>query len=177
MKICEQKHIIDRYECYSLKYPRIFDARPCTTPIDLQFNMTDCLYQCPHECHSTSYNMRISYGEYPSKRRMFSLASQDKSGLYTWAFQVNESNQSLSKSEFNSLKLARASLVKVFIYFKNIKYTKISEAPLTSFLGLIANIGGTLGLFIGISLLSFVELIELSLDVATIIWINYKTRN
>lgn len=98
-----------------------------------------------------------------------SLAKQDKTGLYDWAFQINRSRGGL-----DSLELARASLVKLFVYFDDIKYTRITEAPSITFVDLVANIGGTLGLFIGISLLSFVELIELVMEIIVILYVNYK---
>jgi hypothetical protein len=40
----------------------------------------------------------------------------------------------------------------------------INEIPSTLLIDLVGNIGGQLGLFIGISLLSFIEIIELFID-------------
>ena len=48
----------------------------------------------------------------------------------------------------------------LFLYFQELKYTEIFQIPITSVTDLVSNIGGTLGLFLGISLLSFVEFIE-----------------
>lgn len=109
---------------------------------------------------------------------MEQIVSQDTTGLFRWAFQIdsrpNNNNSDYSKP-FDSLELARGSLVKIFVYFDQIKYTRITEASAVTFVDLIANIGGELGLFIGISFLSFVELIELSLELIRIVWISYTT--
>lgn len=175
VKLCEQKLIIEHNKCYSLDYPKIFDFPPCPNPVELSFNMTDCVDQCPHECSSTTYDLSISYGEFPSRIYMENLMRRDQTGLYRWAFQAYQDGNS-SGYQIDSLVLARASLVKIFIYFEDIKYTRISEAPTITFVDLIANIGGTLGLFIGISLLSFVELIELIFDIVVIVWVSYKTK-
>ena len=169
--ICVQKLIIDRFNCYSLDFPKVFNFPPCPKPVEMNFDMKDCVEQCPHVCSSTSYDLRISYGEYPSSNYMHnSIRRKIGSAFFNWAFKVDE------KSNLNSLDLARDSLVELFVYFDEIKYTEITEAPTTTFVDLIASIGGTLGLFIGVSLLSFVELIELILEIIAIFWVNYKTK-
>lgn len=170
MKLCQQKLIIEHNRCYSLALPKIFNFPPCPSPVKLTFNMSDCVEQCPHECSSNSYDLSISYSDYPSRVFHNNLAKQDKTGLYEWAFQINRS------SRLDSLDLARASLVKLFVYFDDIKFTQITEAPSITFVDLIANIGGTLGLFIGISLLSFVEIIELVLEIIVVVCVNYKKK-
>ena len=111
---------------------------------------------------------------------MEQMVSQDTTGLFRWAFQTDSrgpdnNNSDYYSKPFDSLELARGSLVKIFVYFDQIKYTRVNEAPAVTFVDLIANIGGELGLFIGISLLSLVELIELSLDLIRILWISYTT--
>lgn len=63
-------------------------------------------------------------------------------------------------------------LVYFTVYFEDSAYTSISEIPKMSFLDLIANIGGLsefLGLFIGISFLSFAEFIELLIEIFIIL--------
>ena len=47
------------------------------------------------------------------------------------------------------------------IYYDTIEYSNIESTPQTVILDLISNIGGIFGLFIGISLLSFIEIFEL----------------
>ena len=47
------------------------------------------------------------------------------------------------------------------VYYEELKYTYISQKPKIEFVGLISNIGGSLGLFVGISFVSFLELFEL----------------
>lgn len=171
VQICVQKLIIDRFDCYSLNFPKILNVPPCPNPMGINFDMSDCVEQCPHVCSSTSYDLRISYSEYPTSNYMNNnIRKKVNPVFYNWAFEVDE------KSNLNSLDLARDSLVELFVYFDEIKYTEITEAPTTTFVDLIASIGGTLGLFIGVSLLSFVELIELILEIIAIFWVSYKTK-
>jgi hypothetical protein len=75
----------------------------------------------------------------------------------------------LSKFEANKTidyNFLKEHLLSVNIYFDALQSTRIEEFKQVEFFDLIANIGGTLGLFIGISLLSFVELVELVLELA-----------
>ena len=54
-------------------------------------------------------------------------------------------------------------------YNSNIEYTTISEQEALTIIDMIANVGGTLGLFIGISLLSFLEMIEIIIKIGSIL--------
>ncbi len=46
-------------------------------------------------------------------------------------------------------------------YYEDSKYTLISQQPKIELFGLISNLGGILGLFIGFSFISCLELIEI----------------
>ena len=58
--------------------------------------------------------------------------------------------------------------IKISVYYESLKYTLISQQPKTLLKDLIPNIGGILGLFIGISFLSFIEIIELFIEIILI---------
>lgn len=49
----------------------------------------------------------------------------------------------------------------LYLYFQELTYTEFVQIPKTTVTNLVSNIGGTLGLFLGLSLLSFIEFIEL----------------
>jgi len=49
----------------------------------------------------------------------------------------------------------------IYVYYQDLKYTLISEQPKVELFGLISNLGGILGLFIGFSFISLLELFEL----------------
>jgi len=48
----------------------------------------------------------------------------------------------------------------LIIYFEDLKYSLISQQPKIELFGLISNLGGILGLFIGFSFISLLEIIE-----------------
>ena len=60
--------------------------------------------------------------------------------------------------------------------FSDLKYTLITQKPKIELFGFISNIGGTLGLFIGFSFISVLELFELLVEYTLIIfnyWLKY----
>lgn len=52
------------------------------------------------------------------------------------------------------------NISRIFVYYRSLKYTAISQQQSIYLSDLVSNIGGILGLFIGISFLSFIEIIE-----------------
>ncbi len=53
---------------------------------------------------------------------------------------------------------------KMFLYYKTLKYTSIKQIPKYTFTDLVSSIGGTLGLFAGLRLLSFVDVLQFLLE-------------
>ena len=51
------------------------------------------------------------------------------------------------------------------IFYSNLNYLQISESPKTSLNDLMSNVGGTLGLYIGISFLSLIEIVEIVCEI------------
>jgi hypothetical protein len=52
-------------------------------------------------------------------------------------------------------------------------FTEITEKPSFPFVDLISNVGGTFGLFLGIILLSFLEVVEIIYEM---LFINFKNK-
>ena len=98
----------------------------------------DCLIKCPKECESVYYERDIYYGRLPSSQYL----------------NINDIKIS-NYSDF-----VRNGLI-LNIFYESLTYIHIQEVEKTSFIDLISNIGGTLGLFVGISVLSFIEVFEL----------------
>ena len=57
----------------------------------------------------------------------------------------------------------------IYVYYDDLKYTLITQQPKTLLVDLVPNIGGILGLFVGTSFLSFVEIIELIIELIYIL--------
>lgn len=59
----------------------------------------------------------------------------------------------------------KESVLRVNVYYRDIGYTSLEEIATYYFKDMIGSTGGMLGLFLGISLISFVEIVELFIDV------------
>ena len=149
--VCYQKLQIDKYGCYTLLFDKIDSSKPCLSENEINqsynyyFNEIlpklhdpHCKPKCPLECDSVNYNYLITQGGYPT------------------AFYMKF--RGLNVSDIENFKKSHLSLN---IYYDSFEYTKIEELVKTDFIDLISGIGGTLGLFIGISLLSIIEIFEL----------------
>jgi hypothetical protein len=115
---------------------------------------------CPLECDSMEFKWNIMQASFPS----------DNYRRYL------KRNPTVLKRFPNLTELSDdlidSSVVAVKIYFNDMKYTRIVEKSAMNTLTFISNIGGILGLFLGLSLLSLVEIIELFLQIILIFFEN-----
>jgi hypothetical protein len=79
----------------------------------------------------------------------------------------------ISVSSNSYIKKNDSNKYKIYVYFDDLKYTLISEQPKFDFIDLVSNIGGSLGLFLGISFISFLELFEIIFEFF-FIYFNFK---
>ena len=112
-------------------------------------NVNDlCSSMCPLECESSKLDISTSSSTFPT-RSFYEL------------YKENKYFKELFQSESITYDDLRESILEVNIYYETFKYTKTGESPVSTIIDLVSNIGGTLGLFIGISLLSLVEILEI----------------
>ncbi len=116
-----------------------------------------CTIYCPSECDSMTYRITPSFEAYPAFGKI-SQKSKIENGL----------------KKFKTYEEVRKHFSSVLVYYKDLKYTLIAQEPRTQLFNVISNIGGILGLFLGISFLSFMELIEILFQ---IIYIKYFEPN
>jgi hypothetical protein len=157
MTLCEQKQIIDSLGCYDMRLPQIFNAKPCRSRAEYDkinnflFDYQKCYSLCPYECETVKFETSTSYAQYPTYNYYVNETLRNKK-YYTELYK----DDNISYGEFIK------GVGKVFVFYEALKYTEISSDPKWEVVDLIANIGGTLGLFLGVSVLSFVEFIELA---------------
>ena len=164
--LCLQQYITQKCGCYYTKYHMYYQAKAC-------FNLTElicineielgfangysqkCLSRCPLECDSVTYDYSVSTLDFPS--REFYETSINDSSFYkniSDAFGTN-ATYDLYKENFLSLN----------VFLSSNKYTKIMEMPKITSTDLISGIGGSIGIFLGFSIFSLVEVLELLFQV------------
>ena len=107
---------------------------------------------CPLECNSTQFSFTITSQTY--KGRLFSA----------WI----KANPVFS-SDFTSTPIDEATasdkFVELRIYYDSLTYMMSIDSPIMDIVTFLSNIGGTLGLFLGVSVLSVCELIYLMAEI------------
>ena len=169
--LCLQYFIIDNCKCYATYYNKLNGTIPCAEWDQInciqkkteEFQLSDftqkCLPTCPPECLTVSYSLSTSFSDFPKQN----TSDVVKNNLINMKYFDNITDQQIKKS-----------LVSVNFYYDDLRYTQMSQSQLMTFVDLISNVGGTFGLFIGISFLSLAEIFEL---IFQIIFILFEKRN
>ncbi|KAK3869267.1 hypothetical protein Pcinc_025414 [Petrolisthes cinctipes] len=166
-KRCRKQCVEHEYwrscQCYWGKNPSYEGDTDLTKPPDLcsPFNVTQkvCMdmvlfnYQqrklecdCPPPCSETTYVTQAT-------------ASEENRAFYTIV-------QNMKKTSLGDDLCSKAdqSTVRIHIYLDTLSYEKIVESPAYTWDTLISNFGGSLGLFLGMSIVTMVELMEFLAD-------------
>lgn len=173
LRLCYQDKLIDLCGCCDLNTPSIRNVSYCASDQQLfcqngfkyKFETSDvgqlCSYSCPTECNSISYDSSVDTAYFPTLTYLRSLS-------------VLSNLPSLFPKDQSLLAdFARQGYLKVIINYDDISYTSLDDNPQYTIQDLLGNIGGQLGLFIGISFLSFIEFLQLFVEIVLITYSNY----
>jgi hypothetical protein len=170
--LCFQVYLIENCKCFEPTVYNFSYNRPCTDIKDNYCLMgsyanftkkestyfNDCLKLCPSECNSVIYSYSSSTSTYPSRAYAEELAHLPVI-----------KNKFINKSEISYEKI-KENILQVNVFYDTTIVTVKDEVPKMSIEDLVSNIGGTLGLLIGISLLSFIEILEIFLEILFILF-------
>ena len=99
---------------------------------------------CPLECDWISYDVQISSSEYPT-RELYELYKQTD----------GKNNMNLTFSQYKD------DYILLNVFYPYLKCTEIVEKPKVTLADLFANVGGSMGIFLGFSVFSVIEFGEL----------------
>lgn len=165
LQFCYQKSLIEQCKCFDINTPiyaynesipcNLEEAKSCAFNAlnnfyDLNANHS-CFEDCPLECESIYYNLVTYQSVFPSPFYADYLIKYDRPAYR-------------SVRNLTSFAQIKRSVLALNIYFSDISYSYTFEVPMKTIEQLIADIGGLMGICIGTSLLGFVEIIELILD-------------
>jgi hypothetical protein len=160
LQLCFQTFFIDMCGCYDVTTLSIPNSRPCNVTQLLECGLkafayfydspfdANCTNECPQECTLIEYDLSLSYSTFPTPFYADLLTQYDR--LY-----------SANKKNFTSYEQVKESVLSINVYFDDLSFVSIDEVPARSLEQFIGEIGGFIGLCIGTSLLSVVELLEL----------------
>ena len=169
LKVCTQLFIIDKCGCFDFSLPKINDSQvqSCYSNSDFtcigdkknelfrNFNSA-CDVNCPIECHQKIYDVSLSSANYPTDWYAQKLI-EDNGHYLQKVILLNQLNYSKLNSDY-----LKKTTLKVNVFYESLVYTHVFETPALTISSLIAFLGGNLGLFLGVSLLSLIEAIEVS---------------
>ena len=108
----------------------------------------NCFKECPLECYSNEFDV--------------SLSSYDLVSDYFWDY-LNSNLKLIASSKTQFLE-AKQNFVSLNIFYKSLTYEMSTESPQTNWIWVFASVGGYLSLFLGLSIFSFVELVQLIIE-------------
>jgi len=111
------------------------------------FNRKICSKSCPIECEMTKYRVI-------ERDKKIDLQFLNYDGIDEKTFE-SFNLKNMTKEKFIS------GLRVIYVYFPYLQYTKITQKPKTTEVDLASSIGGSLGLFLGMSFLSFIQLFQI----------------
>jgi hypothetical protein len=119
--------------------------------IPIEATIRECISKCPLECNSTQFT--------------FTLTSQAYSGIL---FEALVKSNKVYSNDFTQTPITEETtsnkFVQVILYYDSLTYTQSTDTPSMDIMALLGNIGGTLGLFLGVSVLSLCELMNLLVE-------------
>ena len=171
LKQCYQLQVIKDCNCtdpfclslFNTEYCNLKDSdfeATCVSNTKVKFFETynfmneHCFPLCPLECNNTEYKVRLSTLE---------LYGDD------YYAHLISSNDNLKTDFMGDESIIQAKALKSFvainIYYDSLSYTISAESPQMTLVDLLANIGGNLSLFLGVSVFSLCELVEVFIEI------------
>lgn len=106
-------------------------------------NTSECFKKCPEECHQIEYKIFQYFSKYPND---------------AYALELKKNSRLLANL---SVKDVKKSMILLNVNYETMIATVTEETPAMPFATLLGNLGGQLGLFLGLSVISFVEIVEI----------------
>jgi hypothetical protein len=117
------------------------------------FFQQNCFTECPLECYSDSFDFALSLSELMSKYYLDYLNSNYTN--LTNDFQATQIDAETVKKSF----------VLLNVFYKSLSYELSTETPQLNLITLFANMGGYLGLFLGVSAFSLFEPVQILIEI------------
>ncbi|XP_070538275.1 uncharacterized protein [Ptychodera flava] len=111
---------------------------------------------CPPPCRETKYQLTISQSKWPSDAYLNNLLKLVKV--------KNPKTRNL-----NDLESARSNLIRLNVYFESLNIQSTSQLPAYKWEDLLSDVGGTFGLYIGLSLITLFEIIQFFISLCSML--------
>ncbi|XP_033109434.1 amiloride-sensitive sodium channel subunit alpha-like [Anneissia japonica] len=167
-KSCYQEKVVERCGCFDSNYPFRGGIGPCRYGIkndsaclskvsaDYKNSLFHC--DCPQPCNVDEFKVSTSFSYWPTpnyKNDLLGLLNVSSPNLHD-----------IVMKDEKDMRTLRENLLLLDIYYANLNYDFIQESAVYSRSDLASGLGGTVGLWIGVSVLTVFEAIEFIYDAA-----------
>nr|XP_022345432.1 degenerin mec-10-like [Crassostrea virginica] len=114
--------------------------------------------ECESACSETIYKSTLSGRSWPKESFINDELTKTACSNYNYSY-CTELKSTIKKIDHKD------NFLKFVIYYEDLNFKEIVEEPLYDVFHFLSDIGGTLGLFLGASLMSFVEIVQLILEI------------
>ena len=144
---------------------------------EYEYTQQLCFLQCYQkylilECNCTNgmlslYNVSscVTNEEINCSSRFFVSSSRLFGDIYVMNIRENKNLSVDFVTKPLNVETARDSIASIIIYYHSLSYTISTESPQLDLIGLLAAIGGNLGLFMGVSFLGVSECVEILIEI------------
>ncbi|XP_060602636.1 degenerin mec-10-like [Ruditapes philippinarum] len=166
---CQMSTVIKTCSCYDdyweefafsnnpkLKPCRTNDENKCLARVLSQYYEGNLTCTCDNPCSEFSYTREMSQRQWPS--------NEYARVLLEWVCDNDIGNCRTLRDELNDLWAVNNNFLKLNIYYKDLNFEKITEEPQIEIQEFLSDVGGAIGLWIGLSILSLCEVIQLIME-------------
>ncbi|XP_070542008.1 amiloride-sensitive sodium channel subunit alpha-like [Ptychodera flava] len=175
MKSCLLTHIAEACNCTDGRYPKPDDyedvghcqyqneeQRQCVSSADMLYEANRLACDCPPKCLTVSYAKETSSAVWPS-------SNSEDYVRGTLRSRSSKLRSLIEEQERTGQDLLEKNVLKLAVYFRDLTHQAISQSQLYTKMSLVSDIGGNLGLWIGLSVLTIMEFVELIFDMSAIL--------
>ncbi|XP_048249880.1 degenerin mec-4-like [Haliotis rufescens] len=170
-EFCQRSLVIERCKCLPEDESRVNSSfKACTTNkewscedrvlnkyvVDSSRGVDVC--KCGTPCREKVYQTSISSRQWPVLRHVRALEQQ------ACKIDPNSPKCDYTSYDFDNIDLRTSSFLKLKVYFDSLNFESVKEEPFYDTERFLSDIGGTMGLWIGASVLSLAEFLEMFLE-------------
>ncbi|XP_078319796.1 FMRFamide-activated amiloride-sensitive sodium channel-like [Crassostrea virginica] len=179
LKLCQIREIIERCHCkpstssldLGIDDLNVFDScmdrdatLHCEDYVIYKIENQHISCNCRSPCNQIVYKTSLSGRTWPNHEYLVGNILPEICGVDSkqWYFEsLCNVTTGLTPTNLTGI---QENFLKALIYYEDLNYEKITEEPLYDGFQLISDIGGALGLFMGASILSFVEVLQFMIE-------------
>ena len=166
---CIQKKSIEKYNCTLFYLVSLFNATQCKSSqyseilsssvdaFDSDFISKVCLPQCPLECNQTLFKASLSSSRLLGRRFYFESVIKNPNLANDFIDRILDSSA------------IERSIASVNIFYESLSYMESTETPQMNIVTLLASMGGNLSLFLGVSVFTLAEIVEVAIEIYFIV--------